>query len=539
MDLQENMPEQKETPTTPLRSPQEDKKSRKKPIIISVLVIILIAAVSFAALWYLKNSQTKSTVKDESSKEIKKLTIATPDSAGNLYPTDDFYPFDAVYHVNNQVAEGLVKYEDMTKVVPNLATSWKNPDENTWVFNLKKDVKFHTGRTMTADDVVYSMNKAKEIEEQAGSEIFSSSLDSAKKLSTYQVEIKTNKPDAAFLNKLPLLYIIDSKGDTDTATGGTGPYKIKPGTTPSEDKLDLVAFDDYHGGRPMTRALSFILADSEEDAVKAVKDGKANIGGELTAEGVKGIDRKLTDVRDLSSTAIFSVSFNSTATSSPLQKKEVRQAIRSAIDIDEIIEKVIPGTTPASQLLTQEIPGYNPKIKVTKHDVEKAKQLLTEAGYPDGFKLNFTYIAAHKDTVDLLEKQISKIGITFDRVEIPIAEFDKWQDLLSSGKTDLSIIVYSSDTLDGLETYEGLFSTYSKLDSLKMNQYIQEISDEFDAKKRLKIMQETAAYVDEEALIAPILRRSYYWVTDNSSYVLPRDMPNSGTGTYYWKAHLR
>jgi peptide/nickel transport system substrate-binding protein len=542
MDSQQNAPEQKETSSNPFTSPPEKKRFRKKPIIISILAILIIAAVSFGVLWYLKNTQTKSTVKDESSKDIKELTIATPDGPLNgFFPETDYIFYDFTFHLNAQLAEGLVGYEDMTKIVPRLATSWKNPDENTWVFNLKKDVKFHTGRTMTADDVVYSINRTKEDDMVQNYSIYNGTISSVKALSKYEVEIKTDKPDAVLLNKLSMVYIVDGENKANTATGGTGPYIIKPGTKPSEDKLDLVAFDDYHDGRPQVRSLDFRLVESEVEAVKAVRDGKANIAGELTTEGVKGVDKDKIDLRKLSSNAILYVIFNSmNDSSSPLSKKDVRQAIRSALNMDEIIKGAAPDTSPASQIVPQDIPGYNPDVKVSKQDIEKAKQLLTDAGYPNGFKINFTYISAHTDMVNILENQLSKVNITLDRVEIPLNDYTIYQNMLEEGKAGLSIIGYSSDTLDALEAYEGLFNQVSKVKGdERLDKYMSQASGEFDAKKRLEILQNLAVYTDEQSLMAPMIQRVYYWVTDNTSYVLPRDMSNSGTGTYYWKAHLK
>lgn len=248
----------------------------------------------FVGWWYVSQNSLKNDTKETvaQKKEIKKLTIATVDG-----PLDSFFPdtgeiSDYHYIINSQVAEGLVAYENQTDIVPRLASTWTNPDELTWRFNLKKGVKFHTGKTMTADDVVYSINLAKKFEER---DIYVGTIDSIKVISPYVVEIKTKEPYAVLLNKLTLVHIVDSKTvpATNTLTGGTGPYIVKPNTTPSENQLDLVAFDDYHGGRPLTRALSFRVVDSEDAAIEAVRSGKTNIGGEITSEGLQKIDKMI------------------------------------------------------------------------------------------------------------------------------------------------------------------------------------------------------------------------------------------------------
>ena len=536
MDLQE----QKEASSEPFTSPKEEKKSRKKPIIISIFVILLIAAVSFGVLWYLKNTQTKSTTKDESSKEIKHLTIATLDGPMNAFFPDDneIYPSAYYFVVNNQLAESLVHYEGVTKLVPALAASWKNPDENTWVFNLKKDVKFHTGRTMTADDVVYSINKAKENE---NFDIYTSTISSVKALSKYEVEIKTDKPDAVILNKLSLLSIVDSKGNYNTVTGGTGPYIIKPGTKPSEDKIDLVAFDDYHGGKPMTRQLSFFVVDSEEAAYNAVKSGKANIGGDLSGGAiVSKLDKSSDKIIKIVNGSVTYLSINTVRPDSPLQKKEVRQAVRLAFNIDKLLKDSGIDATIASQIVPQEIPGYNPDVKVPKQDIKKAKQLLADAGYPNGFTINFTHTkSGNEELSKSIVSQLAQIGVKVEEVELPSDNFDEYYKLIIGGKTDLAILGYSSDTYDAFDVYDGAFRQDGIYTSPQLDEYMGEAESTFDVKKRLKVLQDIAAYVDEDTPVIPLFFRSFYWITDNADYVLPRDISNQGLGVYYWKAHLK
>lgn len=516
------------------------KKSIKKPIIISLIIILLVGVISFGLIWYFKDKlAVEKNKNDSASKEIKHLKIATLDGPMNIFFPGDGEIFASAYYyiVNNQLAEGLVSYEDMTKIVPNLATSWKNPDENTWVFNLKKDVKFHTGRTMTADDVVYSINKAKEDE---GFDLYSSTISSIKALSKYEVEIKTDKPDAVLLNKLSMLHIIDSKGDTNTASGGTGAYMIKPGTKPSKGKIDLVAFDDYHAGRPMTRQLSFFVVDSEQAAYDAVKSKKANIGGEFAEDMVSKIDKSSDKVRKIGGAFITYLSINTIRPDSPLQKKEVRQAVRLALSLDKLIKDSGIDATSVSQSVTQEIPGYNPNIKVPKQDIEKAKQLLTEAGYPNGFTINFTHTKSGNEAVSKsIINQLAQIGVKIEEVVVSSDDFGEFYDLITGGKTDLAILGYSSDTYDAFDVYDGVFREDGIYSSAQLDKYMEEANTEFDAKKRLKILQDIATFANEETPIIPLFSRNYYWVTDNASYVLPRDISNQALGVYYWKAHLK
>lgn len=536
MDSQENMPEQTQT------SPQENKKSKKKSFVISFIIVLLVAAISFGLIWYFfKDKLAIEKNKNETaSKEIKHLTIATLD-----YPINSFFPDSdatyAYYYIfNNQLAEGLVAYEDMTKIVPRLATSWENPDENTWVFDLKQGVKFHSGHTMTADDVVYSINRTKQDDMIQNYSIYSGTISSVKALSKYQVEIKTDKPDAVLLNKLSMVHIVDGSGNYNTATGGTGPYIIKPGTKPSDKKLDLVAFDDYHGGRPMTRQLSYFVVDSEDAAIDAVKNGKANIGGEITGEAISRLDKSSEKVKKINGSFVTYLSINTTRPNTPLQKKEVRQAIRLGLDLDKVIKDAKIEATPASQSVTQEIPGYNPSVKVPKQNIEKAKQLLADAGYPNGFTINLTHTKTGNElAAKSIQSQLAAIGVKIEDISLESNDFDAYYSMVTSGQTDLAILGYSSDTYDAYDVYDGVFRQDGIYKSDQLDEYMDKAESTFDAKKRLKILQDIATFANEDTPVIPLFSRTYYWVTDNENYVLPRDIFNQALGVYYWKAHLK
>jgi peptide/nickel transport system substrate-binding protein len=338
-----------------------------------------------------------------------------------------------------------------------------------------------------------------------------------------------------------MLHIIDSKGNTNTATGGTGPYMIKPGTTPSEDKADFVAFDDYHGGHPMTRQLSYLIVDSEQEAYDAVKSGKANIGGELfDYKIVSKLDKSSEKVKRISGSFVTYLSINTIKPNSPLQKKEVRQAIRLALDLDKVIKDSKLEATPASQMVTQEIPGYNPDVRVPKQDIEKAKQLLADAGYPNGFTTSLTYTKSGNDlAANSVRDQLAQVGIKLENREMPTNDFEAYYSLITSNQTDLGILGYSSDTYDAFDVYDGVYRQDGIYESTQLDEYMGKAESTFDAKKRLKVLQDIATYADEDTPVIPLFSRSYYWVTDNENYVLPRDISNQALGVYYWKAHLK
>ena len=204
---------------------------------------------------------------------------------------------------DSQLFEGLVGYQDQIKIKPMLATSWSNPDDSTWVFNLRHNVKFHSGRTMTADDVKYSLDYAVAHQGDNGSATqlaLASSINSVKVLNPYQVQITTNGPDAVLLNRLAALYVVDSKAKLGDPNAGTGPYMIKPGTIkPNASALDLVAVNNYWGGHVYTRAVHFQEDATEDQMTKDAAAGKLDIAGDFN-------DKQVAQVKSAQPKAIWS-----------------------------------------------------------------------------------------------------------------------------------------------------------------------------------------------------------------------------------------
>lgn len=225
--------------------------------------------------------------------------------------------------------------------------------------------------------------------------------------------------------------------------------------------------------------------------------------------------------------------------SGPLQKKEVRQALRYAINIEDVTQKANLEATPASQILDKSVPGYNPKLKVAKQDVTKAKKLLTDAGYPNGFSLNFTYYrTGNEKVVSIIVEQLAQVGVILQPVLID-SSFSDLYDRLLAGETEVAILAYSSDTYDGLDVFDGALRQTNQYSSPKLDAYIEEVTKTFDPKKRLMLLQQISEFANEEMIVIPLYTRNYFWLTDNVSYVLPRDVSNQGMGVYFWKAHLK
>lgn len=510
-----------------------DKKTPKKKMIFVVITTLLVVIAGGIIGWIISSESHLLKKSQSSKKEIPKLVIANQGKKNDIYPIRINSDYANVQ--NFQSFEGLVRYEDETKIVPALASSWSNPDELTWEFNLKKNVKFHTGRIMTADDVVYSYEIAKNIGFLGETHL--NSISSITIKSPTIIEIKTKYPDPVLLNKLNFMLIVDkmSEGKRASPIYGTGPYTIKPNTTPSEKKIELVAFDKYHEGRPMTRELTFIQRETDDELAQVILDKKVNIAGEITGKKNKKLDKKNIVYRGVPDASVTILVLNTTKPG-PLQKVEVRQAIRSAIDIPTLIKESNIPATPVSQLLVKLLPGHNPEINTPKRDLEKAKELLAKAGYPNGLTLE---LVDGGDTSNiyksLLPKQLAEAGITIKHRSI--SDFSTYLDELFSGNIEIGALSYSSDTLDGADVFSATTLQLELYQSEKLENLISEASKTTDTKKRLSLLQDAGVYVNQEVPVIPLFNVSRGWYMDKD-YKMKRDMPNSGMGVYFWKAHL-
>lgn len=510
---------------------QPKPKRRKLRLLIWLLVIVLLAAGGWFA--YQKLTEDKTAAPVTQSKDIQNLNIGllAPDYS-TLYPewtVSNSY----AYLTNSQMFEGLVRYENKSKIVPLLAKDWANPDGNTWVFNLKQDVKFHDGNTMQADDVKYSIEKIKKDDTDFAS-IFASTIDKVSVKEDYKVEITTNQPDPTLLNKLAFLYVIDAdapKGN-EPSLAGTGPYLIKPGTKPTKTDVQMVAYNDYHGGKPTTNNIHFSGALDDETLFKEFNEGKYDIVGPMgigDTEKAAGATQFVTTEPEVSF-----LGFN-TLKPGPLQKKELREAIRYAIDPVKLGAAQGDKVTPVNQLVPDSIPGYNPAIPAYERDIEKAKALVKKAGYPDGVTLNLSY-STEKAYIDELSSELKEANINLKSKGYE--DFNKFLDDFLSGKAEMFTVVYASDILDGLDVYQAVLSGTENYKNPELTKKLEEVGKTVDQQRRLKLLQEAAVIVDEDIPLVPVSTRDSLWLM-NKDYDIVQDMPSSFLSVYLYKAQLK
>ncbi len=523
-------------PTTPPSTSTGPARStgRKIKLIIFISLIVLVLAMISG---YLVRSSKRQTVIVK--KDISYLTYGFRDS-GNLTP---LYPTQTVDTNNGnliaaQMFEGLVKYEKQTKIVPLLATSWSNPNNTTWIFDLRHGVKFHSGRIMTADDVKYSLDYA--VAHQGNNNrntnlALASTIKQVEVVNPYQIKITTDGPDPVLLNRLTFLYILDSKATLGDPNAGTGPYIVKTvNTDPSVTFLNLAAFDGYWGGHVYTRSVHIEAVGDDDQLVAGIINGRFDIAGDLgTKEHVAKIkNSQLISVPDLGVTYL---QLNLEKAGSPLQSLAARQAAAYALDIPAIL-KAGGGISGAqvNQLIPPAIPGHDPSIRNIPYDPAKAKQLLStvpNAAAP----LVLSYAGSGSGDTEIT-KQLNAVGFNIKPVKTD--GFDAFVNKLIAGEGDIFWLSYTTNTLDGLDIMNNTVSGTANYSSDEIARLTEQASSTIDPTARIAILQEMEQYIDKNVPTIPL-----YSKTRNIVLVKPYhveiDLPSTGIGVYFWKVYQK
>jgi len=333
-----------------------------------------------------------------------------------------------VFQAENQsiaahVYNGLVRYNDKTNLIePDLASSWRvSGDGKIFTFQLRKGVQFHKDfGEFTAEDVKYSYERVMEAKTKSRYRGEFSSVKSIDVLGPYEVRITLNKA-FNFLHKVALDqgYIVSRRAVEKFGSSfpvnpvGTGPFVWDKWIRGSE--IHLVANNTYFEGRPHADRVIFKIIPEETAAEIALANREIDIFWLLQSAEV--INRLKKDRR----VAVFSRSSNQTmnlvmnTTYGPLAKKEVRQAIAYGFNRRALVENYFLGLqNPANgAVLTVNFPEFSSNVMQYTYDPERAKRLLAEAGYPNGFSLEIGGISLYPfDEIPvILAEDLKKIGI--------------------------------------------------------------------------------------------------------------------------------
>ena len=488
------------------------------------------------------------------------LTIGV--RAGPLSIDPDFTAAGTHAEAMKHIYDSLIKSGNNLELEPGLATNWTAIDDSTWEFKLRPGVKFHDGSDFTAEDVKFSIERIPRVAGPNPTTIYVRRVKAVEIVDPLTIRVKTDGPAPNLPNDFIRLFVVShiaAKDYSDSAEKasegfnsgkaaiGTGPYKFVSWTP--KEQLVLERYDGYWGGKePWDKVIRKELPN-DAARVAQLKAGQVDLIARIPASDVPTLeqDSKLTVVRQ-DSVYLFNIAFDfrekspqvSAKDGSPLPKNpftdpKVREAFDLAIDRETITEIAMEGMgTVQSQLVTPNILGYNPDVKPTKSDVEKAKALLTEAGYPDGFKVTFSFtndrLPGDKDAGTTIAQMLTAIGIQVEANAQPGAVYfpantrgdysltmSGWGTLTGEANYTLSSLVHTNEPAKKLGAFNIRGYSNPALDKL-----IEQAGVEMDAAKREQYLKDANAIVASDRPNLSIASIISAWGMKKTITIVPR-----------------
>ena len=336
------------------------------------------------------------------------------------------------------IYDSLIELDEDMNFVPRLAESWEQPDDVTHIFKLREGVKFHNGREMVADDVKYSFERVLNPETAAIGKSYYDCIKTIEVLNDYEVKFVLKEPFAPFMSNLTSLYgaivpkeVVEEYGDLMNEACGTGPFKLKEWIP--DNRIVLEKNEDYfREGKPTLDGIEFYVMTDQASRLAALRTGNIHMA-KLPASSIPLVkDNPDIQVMDYQSNDYSYLGFNLDL--EKFQDKRVRQAISYAINRQDIIDTVYDGEA--------QITGFVPPAMgkwaidyasedLYQQNIEKAKKLLADAGYPDGFEttIGVGLYDDIRDTGEVLQKQLEAIGIKAEIQNLESGQYiDAWSN---------------------------------------------------------------------------------------------------------------
>lgn len=310
---------------------------------------------------------------------------------------------------------------------PRLAESWEQIDDTTVEFKLREGVKFTNGEDFNAESAVYSFNVMKASRSYASTSEF---LDRAEVVDDHTMRVVSKGPTALILTTMalgsfqypPALHAELGEEEFAKSPVGTGPYIMdewSPGIA-----FKMKSNPDYWNGEAAFKNLDFQIIPDFDSQVAALESEQVDFVATLPQDTIAQVENSsVANLASRPSNRIYYATFD-TLDETPIADPKVRQALQHAIDVDAIVENALGGhgTPLQGQILVPTFEGFNENLEATPYDPERARELLAEAGYPDGFTIPLKYSQTNIPPVgEMIGAQLAEVGVTAE------------QDLMESG----------------------------------------------------------------------------------------------------------
>jgi len=427
----------------------------------------------------------------------------------------------------------LLNYNsDTWDIEGDLAKTWENLTDKSYIFHLYEGVKFHDGHELTAEDVKYTFDSildpdSRWVTKRAQLE----PIESVEVVDDYTVKINLKRVFSSILDYLTICIVPKhiAEGDPyrlETDPIGSGPMKFVE--LESISHLILESFDDYFRGKPAVDRLVFKTVLDASSRLIQVSTGDADAA---TSPPIKKLDEIRADPKlelyscESTSTVMFGYVDNAVP---PFDDKRVRQALRYAIDTDEI-NTIATNDTYVKQcgVVTSTNWAYNPNINCYEQDLEKARQLLQEAGVPEGFEFKYTtdYHWRSVPELEVSALQFRKVGLS---PQLNIMHWDVVWPLLKAGKLEAFMGMSKSNCYSPDQMLYRLYHSsmqppygfnYWHYENERVDKLLDESRVTVDREKQKEIYWEIQEIINEECPIFPLYIKQLFFVYDPETLV--------------------
>lgn len=443
--------------------------------------------------------------------------------------------------------EGLVSQAPDMSFQPCLAESWEqSEDALTWTFHLREGVKFHDGEVMDSADVVASINTASNPDSPSAFSSYTSTFESVEAPDEKTVVIKTSQPNPVMLFNIAQIYIlkkenVEGKTEEEIASSvvGTGRYKFVEQV--KEDHIDMVANEDYWGEIPEIKNVRFRPITNEATRTATMLTGEVDFAVDISVRDIERID-STEGISVLKQQGLREIYLNLDSREdsplfpgqkNPMADPKVREAMYLAIDEATIIKNVMNGCAfEMNSIIPENYIGYAP-VERAAYDPEKAKALLAEAGYADGFEVTLDAPNDRYMNDDQIAQAVAgyleKVGIKVTLNLMPKSNFFSYIKP-AENKSMLLMTGWSDASGDGLSLLHDMLYTFNReagvggvnrghYSNAEVDALVDQAYAEADATKRGELVAAAEKIAREDFAYIPLhFEQDTYAIKDSLNY---------------------
>lgn len=455
---------------------------------------------------------------------------------------------DPHYYIGSQdliatdlLYDTLVTYDRDRKIVPRLATSWKQIDDLTWEIELRKGVNFHSGNTFNAEAVKFSIERCSKTSPGSG---YVGMVDYVEVVNDYLVRVHLKYEYGPIMNNLtsPVVGIMDpsfvkEKGeDIGQFASGTGPYMLEEYIT--GNKIIFTKNENYWGEPAKIEKVEYVFIPEASTRVMALQTGEIDLIESPPPHEISNIEKDKNLYVDISpkSRTLF-IGFNMKDPNVGGEENfALREAIDYAIDREEIAVHLLDGLASAAHdgiMPASVTGGLSDPTLVRKHDLEKAKQILEDAGIQPGRTIDFLVSRGRylmdAEIAGVIQQQVSKIGINLN---IILMEYATLWSTLKGDDHQMYQIAYGVSTGDPGQPYIMLLSStggsnFAKWGDEETDKILNNALRTTNREERLFGYEQLYRKVFEDAVLIPIVLYQNIYAANRrlkNLYVSPEEM---------------